>query len=121
MIGWVIAGLVGVVLGATAVTMIDKFWDNIASWLNNTAADAVEKVLGQNARKNMHRAVITVGRLRDRIHNNAVVYAKQHITDSFYEKITYSADAPEYKVDEEVIAEIQKEGKLIQTFEYKNQ
>lgn len=38
MIGWVIAGAV---LGAALLTAIDRFWNDIAGWLNNTAANAV--------------------------------------------------------------------------------
>lgn len=62
MIGWVIAGAV---LGAVLLTAIDRFWNDIAGWLNNTAANAVEKVLGYDARKFMQRAVSNVTKLHD--------------------------------------------------------
>jgi uncharacterized membrane protein YeaQ/YmgE (transglycosylase-associated protein family) len=116
--GWVV---VGAIAGAAAVTVINKFWEEIAYWLNNTAANAVGNVLGHNARNNMHRAVTTVGNIRNQlIHNTAVIYTKRNAMDSFYEKVTYDTTAPVYQIDKRVLNEIQKEGQLIQTFEYRN-
>ncbi|MDD2495243.1 MAG: hypothetical protein PHE29_08625 [Tissierellia bacterium] len=42
-IGWIM-------LGAAVTACLVTFWDEIRIWLNNTAADAVEKVLGYGAR-----------------------------------------------------------------------
>lgn len=115
-LAWVV---VGAIAGAAAVTVVDKFWDKIAHWLNNTAADAVEKVLGPEARKNMHRAVSALNRVHDKIHHKSVVYAKQNATDSFFQKTTRHMEAPVHQIDTEIVEEIQKKGTLEKTFEYK--
>lgn len=49
-IGWVL-------VGAGLTIALRYFWYGIRDWLNNTAANAVERVLGYNARKTMRRAV----------------------------------------------------------------
>lgn len=112
-IGWIV---VGAVIGA-ALTV---FWDDIAQWLNNTAADAVERVLGYNAKKNMHRAVATISRIREKILNRTVIYAKENEKDSYYKKIMCETDAPVYQIDTEVLEKLEKQGELVNTFEYKN-
>jgi len=113
LLGWI------VLISATTV-LLDKFWEEISNWLNHTAADVVERVLGYNAKKFMNRAVVKIGRIREIIHNTAIVYTKKQAMDSFYEKVTYETDAPVYKIDSKVIEEIKKQGELVQTFEYKN-
>lgn len=117
MIGWF---LLGALAGAVAITVIDKFWEDIAHWLNNTAANAVERVLGYNAKKNMHRAVTTISRVRDYLHNTTVVYTKENPLDMYFRKVTYETDAPVYQIDPEVVKEVKYQGKLENTFEYKN-
>lgn len=114
MIGWVIAGIAGSLLaGAIAL-----FWDDIKKWLNNTAADAVEKTLGYNARKFMHRAVTRIDRVFDKIKNRTVVYSKKDSLDTHYDKVTLSADASPYEIDDEVLEKLKNQGELVQEFEY---
>lgn len=117
MIGWIVAGAI---VGALLLTAIDRFWNDIASWLNNTAADAVEKVFGYNARKYMQRAVAAVSKLHDRLHNNTVVYTKKDRLDTHIQKITIESDAPVYEQEQEVRELFEKESEQIKEFEYKN-
>lgn len=117
MIGWVVAGAI---VGALLLTAIDRFWNNIASWLNNTAADAVERVFGYKARKNMQRAVAAVSKLHDILHNNTVVYAKKDQLDTHIQKITIESDAPVYEQEQEVKELFEKESEQIKEFTYKN-
>lgn len=117
MIGWF---LLGAAVGAVAITVIDRFWEDIAHWLNNTAANAVERVLGYNAKKNMHRAVTTISRVRDYLHNTTVVYTKENPADLYFQKVTYDTDAPVYQIDSKIIKEVNNYGKLENTFEYKS-
>ncbi|KAI4451132.1 hypothetical protein C823_005681 [Eubacterium plexicaudatum ASF492] len=117
MIGWF---LLGALAGAVAITVIDRFWEDIAHWLNNTAANAVERVLGYNAKKNMHRAVTTISKVRDYLHNTTVVYTKENPMDSFLQKVTYETDAPVYQIDTEVVEEIKKQGEIVKAFEYRH-
>ena len=105
MIGWI---LVGAAIGAVGITVLDKFWESIAQWLNNTAADVVGKYLGVGARKCMHRTVSTVTRVRSAIHNVSVIYAKKTPRDSFYERVTCQSDAPVYTIDKGVLNEIER-------------
>ncbi len=122
MLGWVIAGLIGLAVGATvvAVTVSDRLWNKISHWLNNTAANVVEKVFGYKAKQNMHKAITAVGNIRDHfVHRNAVVYTKLNKTDSFYKKVTYEASASEEQFDSEILDKIHEEGELTQEFEYR--
>ena len=72
-IGWVVA--TAVIGGALLIT----FWNNIKNWLNNTAANAVERVLGYGARERMHRAVATIDKAMNKIRNRTVIYTKKII------------------------------------------
>ena len=117
MLGWVI---VGAVAGALLLTAIDRFWNDIAGWLNNTAANAVEKVLGYDARKFMQRAVASVSKLRDMLHNNTVVYTKRDSLDTHIQKISLKGTAPVYEQEEEVKDTFERENTQVQEFEYKS-
>lgn len=115
MIGWIVAGAV---VGALLLTAIDRFWNDIASWLNNTAANAVERALGYDARKFMQRAVANVSKLHDRLHNKTVVYTRQSALDTHIQRVTLSGTAPVYEQEEEVIEKIDNESVIEKTFEY---
>ena len=111
-IGWVLVG--AILTGALLY-----FWNDIRDWLNNTAANAVERVLGYSARKAMQRAVCVVDRAVNVLRTRAQVYYKKNKLDTYYDKITLEAKAPVYEFDQEVLDEIQKKGKLEQTLEFK--
>lgn len=116
MIGWIVAGfVVGMIIGA-----IDRFWNDIAGWLNNTAANAVEKVLGYDAKRFMHKAVATVTKLHDKLHNSSVIYTRQSALDTHIHKVTIKSVAPVYEQEEEVRELFEKENRQIKEFEYKN-
>ncbi len=115
-------GLIGwVLLGIVATGVIVTFWDEIRLWLNNSAADIVEKYLGYNARKLMHRATSQIGRVVNVIRNETVVFSKKNRLDTMYDKVTMTAEADVYSIPEEVINEISKKGKLVQEFEFKGE
>ena len=117
MIGWVVAISVG---GYVIVKCMQKFWNiDVAGWLNHTAADAVERVLGYDARQFMHRAVSTVTMVRDNLINNTVVFTKKSALDTSFQKITIKGVAPTYTQDKDVIEEFKKKNEQINTFEYK--
>ncbi len=115
MLGWVIAGMVA---GAILITALDRFWDSIANWLNNTAANAIEKVLGYDARRYMQRAVATVTRVHDRLHNKTIVMTRQSALDTHIHKITLSSDAPVYEQEEDVRREFEQKNTLVNEFTY---
>lgn len=114
MIGWIIAG--GAVF---AVLALKFFWIDVAAWLNNAAANVVEKVLGYNARKTMQKAICKVGRVVNSLKNRAVVYNKRNVWDTHYDKVTLGASIPVYEVDDDVLQELQKQGELVQDFQFK--
>ena len=60
---WIVATL----LLGLFLTAMDRLWNDIAAWLNNTAANAVEKALGYNAKKLMLRAVATVTKIHKKL------------------------------------------------------
>ncbi len=115
MLGWLVAGLVA---GVAVAAVISVFWDDIANWLNNTAADAVERALGYNAKKNMQRAVVIVDRIVNMVRNTGTIYTKEHVTDGYFTKVTYEAEAPAYQIEEDVLKEIKDKGQLVNQFEY---
>ncbi len=117
MIGWIILGAVA---GALLVTAIGRFWNDIANWLNNTAANAVEKVLGYDAKKFMHRAVATVTRLHEKLHNKTVVYTRQSALDTHIHKVTLNCTASVYEQEDEVKELFEKESTQVNEFVYKN-
>ena len=47
-IGWIVVGVI-------SATFFITFWDDIKRWLNNSAADVVEKYLGYDARQFMFK------------------------------------------------------------------
>lgn len=108
----------GIGIGIALAIVLDTFWDSIANWLNNTAADVVGRLLGYNARKNMQRAVVAVSRIRDRLHNHGTIYTKKNPMDSYFVKATYEAEAPAYQADEEILHKIDNEGELTNEFQY---
>ncbi len=116
MIGWIIAGAV---IGGVLVAAMARFWDSIASWLNNTAANSVEKALGYNARKFMQRAVATVTKIHDRLFNSTVVYTKKDALDTHIHRVTITSNAPLYSQEDEVKEEFEKENVQVKEFEYK--
>lgn len=115
MIGWLVAGAI---LGAAVVTALDIFWDEIANWLNHTAADAVERALGYKARKNMQKAVSRVTRIRDKIHNRTQIYTKRNMSDPHITKVTIESEAPAYEQDEEVLEELERQNELVNEFSF---
>lgn len=116
MLGWVLLGLAaGALLGAAFVA----FWDDIRNWLNNTAANFVERVLGYGARTRMHRAISTIDRVMDVVRNRTIVYTKRNNLDTMYDKVTMEADAAPYEISSDVLKKIKDEGRMIQEFEYR--
>ncbi|MCI8525682.1 MAG: hypothetical protein HFF17_07100 [Oscillospiraceae bacterium] len=117
---YVLAGLAaGVLVGVAVAALLDAFWNDIAQWLNHTAAGAVKRVLGYDARKLMKRAIVRVSRLRDKLHNRAVIYTKRDAMDSFYTKVTADAGAPVYQVDKEILTKIENDGQMVNEFGYR--
>lgn len=117
MLGWFISGAI---VGAILITAIDRFWDSIAGWLNNTAAIAVEKVLGYEAKQFMHRAVSQVTKLHDRLHNKTVIYTRQSALATNIHKVTLGSTAPIYEQEDEVKDIFAKENSQIKEFVYHN-
>lgn len=113
LMGWV---LLGIVVTACLIT----FWDEIRVWLNNVAADAVEKVLGYAARERMHRSIVKIDRVMNKIRNRSVVYTKKTKLDSLYDKTTLLSEVSIHEISDEIINEISKSDELIEEFEYRN-
>lgn len=110
--GWF---LIGVVAAGFLVT----FWDDIKSWLNNTAANAVERVLGYGARDRMHRAVAKIDRIVNRIRNTSVIFTKANSFNTYFDKTTITAEVPCYEIDNRVLKEVESKGTLVQDFGYR--
>lgn len=118
---WLLGGIViGLIIGVSVV-VIHKFWDSIAEWLHNTAADAVGRVLGYNAKTHMHRAVTRITKLHDKVQNMATILFKKNELDTMYQEVTYQTDAPVYQIDTDVIKAIEQEGSIMNEFIYKQE
>lgn len=111
-LGWIL-------LGAAIAGSIGFFWDNIRVWLNNTAANAVERVLGYSARQKMHRAIAKIDRVMGKVRNRSVVFTKKNQLDTMYDKVTLYSEASYYEISEDVLKEISQKGELVQEFGYK--
>ena len=108
--------IAGIVLGGVALV---RFWDDIKNWLNTVAADAVEKMFGYEARKNIQKAVAIVDKLVNRLKNTSIIYSKNKPTDTYFNKTTVTAEANISDIDEDVIKELDKNnGRLTQTLDY---
>lgn len=107
-------------LGAVVTGILVSFWDDIKSWLNNTAADAVERALGYSAREKMHRAIVKIDRVVDKIRNKTVIYTKRHELDTFYDKTTLTSYANQHEFSDDVLSELSKEKEKIKEFQYRN-
>ncbi len=109
------------VLGALCVGALIHFWDDIKDWLNEVAADAVEKVFGYNARNAMQKAVATVTRVFQTLKNKSVVYSKRNKSDLYFDKTTIECEMGVEEVTKDVLAEFDKNGnQLVQEFVYKH-
>lgn len=108
-IGWIL-------VGAALTGALLYFWNDIRDWLNNTAANVVERYIGYNARKAMQRAICVADRIVNMVRTQAQVYYKKNRLDTFYDKITIEAKAPVYELDEKVLVEIREKGKVEQEF-----
>lgn len=113
---WIVATL----LLGLFLTAMDRFWNDIAAWLNNTAANAVEKALGYNAKKFMLRAVATVTKIHNKLHNSTAVYTRQSALDTHIHRVMLSCDAPVYEQEEDVKKTFERENTQINEFVYKN-
>ena len=104
-------------LGSAALV---RFWDDIKNWLNNVAADAVERNFGYSARQNIQKAVAVVDLLVSKIRNKSIVYSKKSPTDTYFDKTTITAETGIQNVEEDVKRELINNGnRLTQTYEYK--
>lgn len=111
-IGWII-------IGAALTGAILAFWNEIKDWLNNTAANVVERLLGYGARKTMQKAICRVDRVVNKVRTRAVVYSKKNPLDTYFDRVTLEATAPVYEIDEEVLEDIRRNGELCQEFQFK--
>lgn len=109
---WVIGSFI-------AAGALITFWDNIASWLNNVAADVVEEAFGYSARNKMQRAVAKIDGVMDKIRNRSTIFVKENRLDTHYLKTEIEAEADVYDVDSKIIDEIRSKKELVQEFEYK--
>lgn len=90
----------GLALGAAVLT---KYWESIRYWLNNTAADVVEEVLGYEARRMMFKAISVADKVirwikgRRVAINISTVYTKQ--SEGTYSKTVMSNEIPASELD----------------------
>lgn len=106
-------------IGAIALGALGYFWNDIKNWLNNTAANVVQKYIGYDARQAMQRAICKVDRVVNNLRTRAQVYYKKNRLDTYYDKVTLEATAPVYEFDEEVLNQIKAKGELVQEMEYR--
>lgn len=103
-------------MGGAAIV---HFWDDIKSWLNQVAGNAVEKMFGYQARQNIHRAIAIVDRVMDKIKNTSFIYSKKSPTSTYFDKTTVTAETGIQNVEADVLKELQKNGnRLTQEFSY---
>lgn len=114
----IIGALGWVLLGGLASGILVTFWDEIRQWLNQVAADAVEKVFGYKARQTMHRAVVKIDRVMNSVRNTSTIYTKKNPLDSYIVKTDVIAEAAVHEIDQKILNEIERKKTLVQEFEY---
>ena len=115
----VVGAILGwIAVGAIATGVLVTFWDEIRNWLNNVAADVVEKTFGYSARNKMQRAIVKVDRVMDKVRNRSTIYVKENKLDTHYLKTDIVAEADVYSVDNKVLEEIRNKKELIEEYEY---
>ena len=100
--------LAAALIGLGAVLRV--YWDRIRNWLNNSAADVVEKALGLKARKAMFKAVSVADRVF-RVFNNrpvatniSTVFSK--MSNDTYEKVQMINNIPAEELGNEYMEEM---------------
>ncbi len=117
-IGAVAGASVAAVFGPVIESLFNKFWTSIRDWLNNTAADIVQKRLGYNARKAMQKAVNKADRILDKVRNISEVYYRSDPTSVYYDKVTIEATAPTYEYDDEFLKTLEEQGNTRSEMKY---
>lgn len=107
-----------VLVGAVLTGVLLAFWNDVRDWLNNVAADTVQKYIGYNARKAMQRAVCVADRVVNKIRTRSTVFYKKDRLDTYMDKVVLEAEAPVYEFDEEVIDKIREKGSIAQEMKY---
>lgn len=109
---------VGLALGAAAMALVTAFWEDIKDWLNNTAADVVQKYIGYDARKAMQKAINKADRVMNKIRNVSQVYYRSDPLATHYDKVTMEVNAPTYEFDDEFVKTMDEQGSLVQEMKY---
>lgn len=117
LIGWII---VGVLATGVVTASVVKFWDEIATWLNTVAADAVERALGYNARQTMFKATTVIDKAMDNLRNTTTLYSKKNMLSSTIDKTTIKSEVYLSNIDTDVLTQINKNGFVTQEFKYYN-
>lgn len=111
----------GFILAGAAVggAILVSFWDEIKSWLNSVAADAVERHLGYSARNRIQKATAAIDRVVSKLKNTSTVYTKQASSDCYFDKTTLVMEADCSDFSPQVLGEIRKHGdRVVQEFNY---
>ena len=118
---------IGLIAGAIAVSaVLTKYWERITNWLNNEAADAVEralsKIVGQQkaytARRMMHKAISVADRVYHMVNghsvatNIATVYTKR--TEGGYNKVVMLNDILEDEFGQAYVNEFKNADNVMQ-------
>ena len=112
---WTLVVIAGLVLTAAVMA----FWDEIREWLNNTAADVVQKYISYDARKAMQRAICKADRVINKVRNKSRIYFRKNRMDTTYEVVTTEMSAPVQEFDNDFLNNLQQQKELIQQFDYK--
>lgn len=113
-----LTALAWVALGAAATGALVAFWDEIRNWLNNVAADIVERTFGYSARNKMQRALVKIDKVMDKVRNRSTIFVKENPLDTHYLKTDIIAEADVYSVDSKVLEEIRNKKELVEEFKY---
>lgn len=93
----------GIIVGGAVMA---RFWDSIKNWLNNVAADAVERAFGYSARNNIQKAIAIVDKLVDKIRNTSTIYTKKTPTATYFDKTTVVSEAGIMDIEADVVKTI---------------
>lgn len=99
--------------------LLDSFWTAVKDWLNNTAANIVEKHLGYNARRQFVKSLCTAERQIDKIIGKDILYIRESPSAQKYKKLTVNHSSKSINYDQQLINYIDEERSIVNTMDYK--
>ncbi len=112
--------IVGSIAAPVLQELLKGFWTQIRDWLNGTAADVVQKYIGYDARKALHKAVNKVDHVVNMIRNTTWAYYRSTPDARYYDKVKMTTEAPDYEFNSDLVNNLEVDEFSMNTMDYVN-